>query len=320
MKPVKVGVVGVGYLGQFHAEKFSRMEGAELVGVVDIDPSRAREIAKRHQTRPFFRHSDLFGRVQAVSIAVPTVLHHDIARDFFSHGIDVLLEKPICCTLEEADELIESSEPNGLIFQVGHLERFNGTLLALENRIQNPWFIDSSRLAPFLERATDVDVVVDLMIHDIDILLSWVPSKVKWVHAVGAPILTPRLDIANARIEFENGCVANVTASRVSTEKVRKTHVLQSDGTFSIDYLSQRASFSQKSVDPEKGGTPEIVTQEIPVKKIDALELEIQSFLASVRSRKPPRVSGRDGRRALEVALQIVERINERIRNDEVWL
>ena len=320
MKTIKVGVVGVGYLGQFHAEKYAKSKSVELVGVVDIDQPRAKEIAKRYQTHPFFHHSDLFDHVQAVSIAVPTPLHHSIARDFFLHGIDVLIEKPICSTLEEADELIELSESKGLILQVGHLERFNGALLALEGKIRNPLFIESNRLSPFLKRGTDVDVVLDLMIHDIDIMLSWVDSKVKWFHAVGIPVLTRHIDIANARIEFENGCIANLTASRVSQEKMRKTRLFQPNGYFSIDYLSQKASFSEKRVDPKKEASPEIVTQEIPVKKVDPLEVEIQSFLQSVRSRKPALVSGRDGKRALEVALQIVQRIKERIRDKEASL
>jgi len=311
VKPVKVGVVGVGYLGQFHAEKYSKIEGVELVGVADIDLSRAREVAKRYRTRPFFHPSDLFDHVQAVSIAVPTPLHHSIARDFFLHGIDVLLEKPITCTPEEADELIELSESRGLILQVGHVERFNGALLALEGKIRNPLFIESSRLSPFLKRATDVDVVLDLMIHDIDILLSWVDSRIKWVHAVGTPILTPYSDIANARIEFENGCIANLTASRVSPEKLRKTRLFQPDGCFSIDYLSQKVSFSKKRSDPKEGESPEMVTQEFPVRKIDSLEMEIRSFLRSVRDRKPAQVSGRDGKRALELALRIVQMIHQ---------
>lgn len=215
------------------------------------------------------------------------------------------------CTPGEADELIELSETKGLILQVGHVERFNGALLALEGRIRNPLFIESTRLSPFLKRATDVDVVLDLMIHDIDILLSWVDSGIKWIHAVGTPVLTPYVDVANARIEFENGCIANVTASRVSPEKLRKAHLYQPDGYFSIDYLSQKVSFSKKRNDPEEEESPESVTQELPVKKIDSLELEIRSFLQSVRNRKPALVSGRDGKRALEVALQIVQRIHQ---------
>jgi predicted dehydrogenase len=319
VEPIKVGVVGVGYLGQFHAEKYSKIEGVELVGVVDIDPSRAKEIAKRVHTSSFFRHSEIFDRVQAASIAVPTPLHHGVARDLLLHGIDLLVEKPICCTVEEADELIELSDARGLILQVGHSERFNGALLAVEGRIQNPLLIDSSRLSPFLNRATDVDVVIDLMIHDLDIVFSWVRSGVTALHAVGASVVTPHVDIANARIEFENGCVANFTASRISPEKVRRTRVFQPGGYFSIDYLSQKAVFTEKRGGSNRGESQEMASLEFPVRKTDSLEIEIQSFLQSVRSRKPPRVSGRDGRCALEVALQIDQRIRDHTRTHEAW-
>jgi predicted dehydrogenase len=309
VKKIRVGVVGVGYLGQFHAEKYAKMKGVELVGVVDVIPSRAKEIAKRTQSQPFFHHPELFKRAQAVSIAVPTPLHHTIAKDFFLHGIDVLLEKPICRTLEEADELISLAESHGLILQIGHLERFNGAVKALEGMVRSPLLIQSHRLGPFSGRETDVNVVLDLMTHDIDIVLNWVKSKPKQIHAVGIPVVTRLLDIANARIEFENGCTADLTASRVSEEKIRRTRIFQTDGILSIDYLLQRASLSRKAARSGKGRVPKIVTREIPVKKVDLLESETCSFLKSVRDRKNVRVSGRDGRRVLEVALQIIQRI-----------
>lgn len=311
MKKIKVGVVGVGYLGQFHAEKYAKMEGVELVGVVDINSSRAREIAKRYGTQPFFHHTDLYNSVQAVSIAVPTSLHHCIAKDFFLQGIDVLLEKPIANTLEETEELIGLAEAKDLILQVGHLERFNGALLSSEGRVQNPVFIESHRLGPFTGRATDVNIVIDLMIHDIDIILHLLNSRVSQIHAVGLPVLTPYLDTANARIEFENGCIANLTASRVCKEMTRRTRVFQSDGILTIDYLSQKAFFTKRVIPEEKRETPDVVTEEIPVARVDALEAEIASFLQSVRTRKNARVSGRDGKRALEVALQIIKKIDE---------
>ncbi len=311
MEKIKVGVIGVGYFGQFHAEKYARMEGVELVGVADIDPSRARAVAKEVRTQPFFHHSELLDRVQAVSIAVPTPLHHGVAKDFLLRGIDVLLEKPISKNLEEADELITLAESKGLILQVGHLEQFNGPLLALEGIIRNPMFIESNRLGPFLTRGTDIDIVLDLMIHDIDIILSWVEAKVKWFHAVGIPVLTPHIDIANVRIEFENGCTANLTASRVSREKVRKIRLFQPNGYLSIDFLTQKVVFASKKEGPGKETLPEILVQKIPVKKVDPLESEIQSFLQCVKNRKPPRVSGKDGKRALELALQIIHQIHE---------
>ena len=310
MEKIKIGVVGVGYFGQFHAEKYAKIEETELVGVVDIDASRAKEVAKRYRTQPFQHHTDLFNKVQAVSIAAPTPFHYPMAKDFFLEGIDVLLEKPISSTLEEADELIGLAESRGLIFQIGHLERFNGALSGIEGRVGHPRFVESHRLGPFSGRGAEVDVVLDLMIHDLDIMLTLAKSRVKSLQAVGIPILTPYPDIANARIEFENGCIASLTASRVSKEKVRKTRVFQSEGILSIDYLSQRLSISKKGP-LEEGKVSEMVTEEIPVKKIDLLEAEIHSFLQSVRNRRPARVSGLDGKRALELALQIIQKIDE---------
>ncbi len=311
MKKIKVGVVGVGYFGQFHAEKYAKIEGVELVGVVDINSSRARDIAKRYRTQPFDHHVDLFNKVQAVSIAAPTSFHYSMAKDFFLKGIDVLLEKPISNTLGEADELIRLAASKGLIFQVGHLERFNGALSGLMGRVQHPWFIESYRLGPFSGRGADVDVVLDLMVHDIDILLSLMQSKVRQFQAVGIPILTHTSDMANVRIEFENGCTASLTASRVSDEKIRKTRIFQRDGIFTIDYLSQTLSLSKRGVPLDEGQISQMVTEEIPVQKTDLLEAEIHSFLQSVRDRKSARVSGLDGKRALELALQIVQKIND---------
>jgi len=309
---IKVGVVGVGYFGQFHAAKYAGMEEVELVGVVDVDSTRAGEIAQKNRTRPFSHHSDLFGKIQAVSIAVPTPLHYSIARDFFLKRIHVLLEKPIASTLQESNELIELAEMKGLVLQVGHLERFNGVLQALNGLVRNPFFIESHRMGPFPGRETDINVVLDLMVHDIDIVLTLVNSEVKQIHAFGIPVLTRHLDMANARIVFENGSTANLTVSRVSAEKVRRTRIFQPDGTLSIDYVSQTVTFSRKRVPEGKKGPPEMVTEEIPVKKVDLLEAEIDSFLGSVRNRTKARVSGWDGKRALEVALQIVQKIENK--------
>jgi len=305
VEKIKVGVVGVGYFGQFHAEKYSKIKEVELVGVVDADPSRAREMAKRYRTQPFEHHIDLFKKVQAVSIAVPTPFHYSLTKDFFLQGIHVLLEKPISNTLEEADEMIALAESRNLVFQLGHLERFNGALSGLEGRVWDPRFIESHRLGPFTGRGMEVDVVLDLMIHDIDILLSLVSSKVKQLQAAGVSLLTQYPDIANARIEFENGCVASLTASRVSTDRVRKTRIFQPDGILSIDYQSQKLFFSKKGVPLG------MVTEEIPVRKTDLLEAEIRSFLQSVRNRNNPRVSGLDGRRALDLALQFIQKIDD---------
>jgi len=307
-----VGVVGVGYLGQFHAEKYAKMEGVELVGVVDVNPTRAREIARRSHTQSFFHYSELFKKTQAVSIAVPTPLHHPIAKDFLLHGQDVLLEKPICTTLEEADELIGLAGSKRLILQVGHLERFNGALTALRGMVRDPLLIESRRLSPFTGRETDVNVVLDLMIHDIDIALTLVQSKPRRVQAVGLPVITSLIDVANARIEFDNGCTADLTASRVSEEKTRRTRIFQADGILSIDYLLQKASLSRKAASPEKGGTPRMMIKRIPVKKVDLLEREIRAFVKGVRDRDNVQVSGREGRRALEMALRIIQRMERK--------
>jgi len=306
VEKLKVAVVGVGYFGQFHAQKYAGISEVELVGVVDIDPLRARTVAKQCRTQFFPHHTEILDRVQAVSIAVPTPFHYSMTKDFFLQGIDVLLEKPISNTLEEADELVALAESRNLVFQLGHLERFNGALTGLEGRVQDPRFIESHRLGPFTGRGAEVDVVLDLMIHDIDIILSLVSSEVRQLQAAGVSILTPYPDIANARIEFENGCVASLTASRVSTDRVRKTRIFQPDGILSVDYLSQELSFSKK----EKK-MPEITTEQIPVQKTDLLEAEIQSFLQCVRNRNNPRVSGSDGRQALNLALQIMQRIDD---------
>jgi predicted dehydrogenase len=311
VEKLKVGVVGAGYFGQFHAEKYAKREDVELVGVVDIDASRAKEIAKRYRTQSFFHHTDLFNNVQAVSIAVPTPFHYSITKDFFLQGIDVLLEKPISNTLKEADELIGLAESEGLILQIGHLERFNGALSGIGGRVKNPLFIESHRLGPFSGRGADVDVVLDLMVHDIDIILSLINARVKQFQAVGIPILTRYSDIANARIEFENGCAASLTASRVSKEKIRKTRIFQPDGILSIDYLSQKLSLSKKAIPFGNEEMPEMVAEEVPVKKTDLLEAEIHSFLQSVRDRKQARVSGSDGKRTLALALQIIQKIDD---------
>lgn len=310
MEKIRVGVVGVGYFGQFHVEKYTKIDGAELVGVADINPFRAQEMGRRYRIPSFLHHADLFNKVQAVSIAVPTPSHYPIAKDFFLHGIDVFLEKPISNTLEEADELIKLAESKGLIFQIGHLERFNGALLGIEGRLRNPLFIESRRLSPFTGRGTEVDVVLDLMVHDLDIILSLVDSKVKRLQAVGIPWLTSYSDIAHAYLEFENGCIAHLVANRVSQEKIRKTLIFQMEEIISIDYLSQRLSISKKG-DPLKGeGNPKMMTEEIPVQKSDPLKAELLSFLQSVRNRERARVSGLDGRKTLEIALQIQKEIN----------
>lgn len=297
---IRVAVVGVGYLGQFHAEKYAASDKAALVGVVDINDARGHEIGGRLRTEWFPDYRQLFGRVQCVSIAVPTRLHYQLARDFLEAGIDVLVEKPLAVELAEGKELVELAETKGLVLQVGHLERFNPAIRRLERVIKDPKFVECHRLAPFVERGTDVDVVLDLMIHDIDIIASLVRAPVERVEAVGVPVLTDKPDIANARIKFANGCIANVTSSRVSIKRERKVRFFQPDAYISIDYDQRRAQIFHKPA--PGGGWLDIRGESIEIEEGDALADEIDSFLSCVRTRTSPIVSGRDGLRALEIA------------------
>ena len=298
-----VGVVGVGYLGKFHAEKYAASEKAKLIAVVDVDEARAREIADQCHTEAIHDYRQLFGRVQCVSIAVPTRLHRDIAREFLERGIDVLVEKPLAPNLAEGRDLVEAAQAGNVILQVGHLERYNPAIRKLESVIKEPKFVECHRLAPFVERGTDVDVVLDLMIHDIDVIASLVRSPVQQVEAVGVPVLTDKPDIANARIKFANGCIANVTSSRVSIKRERKIRFFQPDAYISIDYDQRRAQIFYK---PPPGATwLDIRGESIDIKDGDALADEIDSFLDCVRSRSLPLVGGAEGLRALEIASMI---------------
>lgn len=310
MERLKVGVVGVGYFGSFHAEKYAKIPDVELVGVVDVDQARARYVADHLSTRPFVDYRDLFDKVQAVSIAVPTSIHYQVASDFIDHGIDVLLEKPMTATLREAEALVQMAEAQRRILQIGHLERFNSAVATLNGLLGDPLFIDSLRFSPFLERASQVDVVLDLMIHDIDIILSIVQSEVTSISAVGVPVVSSHLDIANARMEFRNGCIANITANRVSRKKLRQIRIFQGSGSFTIDFLSHKMRALRKNQD---SNGPKIVSEEIKIDPTDALESEIHSFIQKVRDRTTPLVSGRNGKMALEVALAITEQIEKKL-------
>lgn len=296
-------VVGVGYLGKFHAEKYASSPKAKLVGIVDIDESRAKEIGSAVGAAPFSDYRALFGRVQCVSIAVPTQLHYRVARDFIDAGIDVLVEKPLTADIAEARELVQAAQEKNVLLQVGHLERFNPAIRRLEGIIKEPKFVECHRLAPFVERGTDVDVVLDLMIHDIDVIASLVRAPIERVEAVGVPVLTERPDIANARINFANGCIANITSSRVSLKRERKIRFFQPDAYISIDYDQCRAQIFHK---PAAGASwLDIRTETVEIKEGDALADEIDSFLDCVQSRKLPLVGGVEGLRALEIASMI---------------
>src|SRR5688572_32775474 len=243
---IPAAVIGVGYLGKFHAEKYAASEKADLVAVVDEDSARAAEIGAGVGAVGLTDYRELFGRVQCVSIAVPTRVHHQVAKDFITAGIDVLVEKPLAANLDEAKDLVTLAESRNCILQVGHLERFNPAIRRLEGVIKEPKFVECHRLAPFVERGTDVDVVLDLMIHDIDVISSLVRSPVERMEAVGVPVLTDKPDIANARIKFANGCIANVTSSRVSIKRERKIRIFQPDAYISIDYDQRRAQIYHK--------------------------------------------------------------------------
>ncbi|NVM20626.1 MAG: Gfo/Idh/MocA family oxidoreductase [Desulfobacterales bacterium] len=309
MKPIRVGVVGVGYLGKFHAEKYAGMKGVKLAGVVDVVPERAESVAKRLGTESFADYRDLIGQVDAVSVVVPTPLHFTISRVFLENDVDVLIEKPITETLEEADALIKIADSRDLIIQVGHLERFNPAVVALMHVVDRPLFIESHRLSIFKGRGTEVDVVLDLMIHDIDIILNFVKSEPKNIHAVGVPVISPRVDIANARLVFENGCVANVTASRISMKNMRKIRIFQKDTYVAVDYASNDITVLRKDGRGTELPVPGISMEQSTFEKADSLEAELRSFVESVRNRQAPLVSARDGRNALRVAHGIIEQI-----------
>ena len=310
MKKLHVGVVGVGYLGKFHAEKYARMDHVDLVGVVDVDQSKAEDVAKKFDTKAYSTHQDLFGKVDAVSIVAPTPDHYFIAKDFLEHNIDVLVEKPMTTTLEEADELVQFSESKGLILQVGHLERFNPAVVALQDVVEKPLFIESHRLSIYKERCTDVSVVLDLMIHDIDIILNFVKSEVDSIHAAGAPVISGHVDIANARLQFKNGCVANVTASRISTKNERKIRLFQKDAYVSVDFANQGITVIKQNDQIEGGLIPGMDIKQLSFAKGDALEDELKSFVKAVKNRATPEVTGRMGRDALKIALSIMSQIS----------
>jgi predicted dehydrogenase len=305
MSKIKTAVVGVGYLGKFHADKYADLPNSELVAVVDTDESAAKAIAEKLGVDALTDYRSLLGKVDAVSIAAPTTLHYQIAKDFLQHGSHVLIEKPITVTLKEADELIELAKANNKLIQVGFLERFNAAILDLDTNNVQPLFIESHRLAPFNPRATDVNVILDLMIHDIDIILNIIRSDVKSISASGTPVLTKSTDIANVRIEFENGAVANVTASRASMKTERKMRLFQPNSCVTIDFQNRVMNIYSKGEKEMFPGIPEIEIQESVYENNDALKAEIIAFLDSIENNKPVLVSGEDGRKALATAIEI---------------
>ncbi len=309
MKKIRTAVIGVGYLGLFHAEKYAQLPNAELVAVVDTDAARAAEVAAKVGATAYSDYREVVGLVDAVSIVVPTQYHHEVARAFLDRGVHVLLEKPVTTTLKEADDLIRIAAERRAVFQVGHLERFNPVIMALEGVINRPGFIESVRIAPFKPRGTDVNVVLDLMIHDIDIIQYLVKSPVKQINSIGAPVFTNEEDIANARINFENGCVANVTASRISLKSERRMRIFQPDAYINVDFQNKKVAIFRKGEGEMFPGVPNISVDEQSFEQGDALKAEIASFLEAIATGKPPVVTGEDGRRALETALKINKKL-----------
>jgi len=309
---LRAAVVGVGHLGRFHAEKYAAHPEVQLAAVVDTDGARARAVGEALGVPALTDHHALQGRVDCASVAVPTPQHHSVTRDLLVAGVDVLVEKPLTTTIEDGKALVELAVRGGRVLQVGHLERFNPAMRALGGRVTEPRFIECQRLAQFGERGTDVDVVLDLMIHDLDLILSMVPSPVRAIEAVGVPVLTPSVDIANARLRFANGCIANVTASRVSLKRERKLRIFQPDAYFSLDFDERRVRVCRR--EPDGNGHPSLTLEDLEVREGDALGEEVDAFVRAVRARQSPPVTGWDGLRALEVAHVIRESVEMEVR------
>jgi predicted dehydrogenase len=306
-KKIKIGVVGIGHLGNFHLQKYSKLENCEIIAVADTRIEQARKTADIYQCAVFADYRDMLGQVEAVSIAVPTGVHHRVARDFLAAGVDVLIEKPICSTLEEADELLELARDKKLILQVGFVERFNPAIMALEKVIEKPMFIESHRLHPFFERGTDVDVILDLMIHDLDIILKFVNSPLTSVEAVGVPVLSSKIDISNVRLSFATGCVANITASRISAKTMQKIRFFGTEGYHSVDCQKREILSLGKRIN--EAGKIEIYQNNIEIGSHDPLEEEIRSFLDAVINRTRPLISGEDARKSLDLAIDIIQKM-----------
>ena len=324
----KIGVVGVGHLGNHHTRILSQVREAELVGVNDIDAEKGRRVAREYGTRSFESLDQLLKETDAISLVVPTTIHHPLAKRILESGKDLLIEKPITETVEQAEELVGLAQKKGVIMQVGHIERFNPALQAIQNREIDPRFIESHRMAQFNPRGTDVAVILDLMIHDIDLILSLVKSRLSNIDAVGVPVIAESQDICNARLSFENGCVANVTASRISARSLRKMRLFEKDSYLSLDFLNKSAEIYrlvEAGQVPSDEDAKKTVVGTIPVEEAgktviyerpktddkDMLTSEIESFLHAVRTRTQPRVTGEDGKRALEVALKIRDKAEE---------
>jgi predicted dehydrogenase len=305
---IRVGVIGAGHLGTFHANKYAELEGVSLIGVCDINEQKGRLVAEETGARFFRNYRELVRLVDALSIAVPTAMHYEISRYALGQGKHILVEKPITEKIWQAKRLIELAEKRNLILQVGHLERFNPALKKISGYIKNPGFIEAERISPFTDRSTDIDVVLDLMIHDIDLLLFFVQSPIAKVDAIGVPVMSEKVDIANARVVFETGCVANITASRVSMSRARKIRIFQEDGYFSIDFINRNIKVV-RMVPSASGKGRELAGEFHETEQGDPLLEEIREYISSVQSGKRPQVSGHEGLEALRAAYKIINKI-----------
>jgi len=305
--PLRAGVVGVGHLGQHHARLYASLPAATLVGVTDQDVSRAKVVAERHGTRVYPDLEELLSQVDLVSVAVPTSAHFAVAKKCLEAGRHVLVEKPIAVTTREAQELVQLSQRQGCRLQVGHSERFNPVMQTMRPLIDRPVFIEGHRLSSFSERGTDVDVVLDLMIHDLDLVLSFNPGPVEEIRAAGVPVLSSTIDIANARIQFGSGCVANLTASRVSLNKMRRLRLFQRDSYVAVDFQTRQGMICRRST--KSGEKPAIELEQLQGNNEEPLKLQLVSFLQAVQAGTRPVVSGEDGLAALEVAQRVVDAI-----------
>ena len=333
MHRLKVAVVGVGHLGKEHARVYAEMPGVELFSVVDIQRKQAEKVAQQYNTGYFLNYKDIIDKIQAVSIAVPTKSHYAIAKDFLQHGVHVMIEKPMTGTVLEARELIDISKARGLVLQAGYIERFNPAIAAIKRLSVNPKFIECHRLSPFTFRSADIGVVLDLMIHDIDILLYITNSKVKKFDAVGVNVISDKEDIANVRIQFQNGCVANVTASRVSITPMRKIRLFSEDSYISIDYQKKDALIYKKSPeltlkslnisDTNVSTIADLKSyvfgdllkiEHIKMDDYEPLKKELESFVDCIVNHKEPVVSGEEGLRAIEVANDILREIEKNLK------
>lgn len=311
MTQTRIGVIGVGYLGKFHAHKYMAMPEVELVGVADANPASAAEVAAFCNTTAFDDYQELLDKVDAVSVVVPTSLHHEVAKRCLLAGVDIMLEKPMTTTLEEADALIDLAEKKERILQVGHIERYNPAILAMEEHITQPLFIESHRIHVFKPRGLDVDVVLDLMIHDIDIILSLVKSPIASMHAVGMEVFTQTTDIANVRLIFANGCTANLTVSRISHENIRRLRIFQPNSFVAVDYGKKEITVIKPGKEMDANNMPQEEIISSCYLHQDALEMELLDFVKNVRTRTQPKVSGREGRLALAVAQEIIAMIKK---------